>query len=1160
MTTASNSRRTFLKAATLSALSANGLALTGCIGQDSAPDAQELQFALGTGKAGAQDDYFLQFAGQQVLLQPHTEASLGRLMTKRPGLASGPASLRASHFAEGVSFADDRVLQMHVTRRPAGDTSGLRQLMLVHIKVPQARLNSEIERVMALRNQLGEGLPVQGGLNGGLGIVNYGDNQTPISTAIAIVFHHPDLVSMEPQSAATILAHIHTSRFLPELWSLIAYKSGTSGGDDSWCAANPILNDATGKPFLDEFGSIVYDFEVSEEVLALAGAVIRDVLQTTKADEVLRGKLWTTADGVASRPIDAPVQAGAGAGNNTGYTLAASLANGQRSGGCTFETRLFDASTRSIEVKIENDFSRYLGLYVEFFDQNKNRLTLSDSQWSKALPNQLFPAISKYVWLQTEQTRAVDFLAPTSTLLGFPVLAGRLTRYVRLPEEAASARMILGSLGQGVFRDYQPELIGVAGTLVFNYAIPGVFLACGLGITETQSLIDILDGTILVDCLTVMLKSSKNADALVNPNTSQEERNAAQSALNSSLNRLMLDLANNFAKLLLNGAVAKLLAWLVSRIAVAQVVMSIPFVGWGFRAASVAVTVATIVQTTVQVASNPSQIDNLLSLGMNLNLTIHRDLKNFTFPASATAYEVRVHIAGKTFYTTGPLVLAAGGLSEAIQVALPNIPSGGTGRIYVLFTGENGLLVGKGFAATYAASAAKLEMLTRSTKEFDAVPQAVVARLQPLVGRTFADTPALLEGLTALLSTNDVAVHAKSIAGRLANIDIALKLGSTAASSTLEVECTIQEQLVPLTSTTRYQHKRKLQYVNNRYAWQAGTQAPAPARPTCDNFDNALCELPSITLAQRSGQLGYAWRSASAGLKVCGTGVASTQVYTVQNISLGEDPNLALRALTLNGNRCGIVEGAGVVYQLDGPADGSGANFLLDGRSGTLHVRRFNNAAADSLELAGQTLSMGTFSELPTSVAWHYGGYLVGVNAARHKLEVINLNREPVSDIEASPALIFAGLGVRPGLLRGPTCVASSLDGKILVLEALINRVQAFDVHGEPVRAFSLTSASAKTATFALRDQGAAVTYRDMGVEARGYVYVLSHTGSGTQATDFNLDIYSPEGRFVSNTNGFSAARMVVDLWRNVHTLNWETMRGQDGRTEPTVSEWIPSI
>jgi hypothetical protein len=39
---------------------------------------------------------------------------------------------------------------------------------------------------------------------------------------------------------------------------------------------------------------------------------------------------------------------------------------------------------------------------------------------------------------------------------------------------------------------------------------------------------------------------------------------------------------------------------------------------------------------------------------------------------------------------------------------------------------------------------------------------------------------------------------------------------------------------------------------------------------------------------------------------------------------------------------------------------------------------------------------------------------------------------------------------------------------------------------------------------------------------------------------------------------GLAAARLQVDLWRNVFTLNYEIVQGS-GRTEPSVSEWIPS-
>ena len=45
---------------------------------------------------------------------------------------------------------------------------------------------------------------------------------------------------------------------------------------------------------------------------------------------------------------------------------------------------------------------------------------------------------------------------------------------------------------------------------------------------------------------------------------------------------------------------------------------------------------------------------------------------------------------------------------------------------------------------------------------------------------------------------------------------------------------------------------------------------------------------------------------------------------------------------------------------------------------------------------------------------------------------------------------------------------------------------------------------------------------------------------------------------FLTQVVGFAAARLQVDLWRNVFTLNYEIVQGS-GRTEPSVAQWVPS-
>ena len=57
---------------------------------------------------------------------------------------------------------------------------------------------------------------------------------------------------------------------------------------------------------------------------------------------------------------------------------------------------------------------------------------------------------------------------------------------------------------------------------------------------------------------------------------------------------------------------------------------------------------------------------------------------------------------------------------------------------------------------------------------------------------------------------------------------------------------------------------------------------------------------------------------------------------------------------------------------------------------------------------------------------------------------------------------------------------------------------------------------------------------------------------------DYRLDLYKPDGSFLLRKTGVAAARMAVDTFRNVYTLNYETIAGAP-RIEPSLSQWEPS-
>jgi hypothetical protein len=87
----------------------------------------------------------------------------------------------------------------------------------------------------------------------------------------------------------------------------------------------------------------------------------------------------------------------------------------------------------------------------------------------------------------------------------------------------------------------------------------------------------------------------------------------------------------------------------------------------------------------------------------------------------------------------------------------------------------------------------------------------------------------------------------------------------------------------------------------------------------------------------------------------------------------------------------------------------------------------------------------------------------------------------------------------------------------------------------------------------------AKVTYLDIAVEAKGFIYVLSYVNAGASPTDYRLDIYKPDGTPLSEKSHhgqINAARLEVDRWRALFTLNYEQLQGRGGQPEPTVSQW----
>jgi hypothetical protein len=365
-----------------------------------------------------------------------------------------------------------------------------------------------------------------------------------------------------------------------------------------------------------------------------------------------------------------------------------------------------------------------------------------------------------------------------------------------------------------------------------------------------------------------------------------------------------------------------------------------------------------------------------------------------------------------------------------------------------------------------------------------------------------------------------------------------------------ELHVPIKEHLIPLTQSTRYLHDLELKYENGERVWMEGP-APATTRAAlCQGQEDRLCNLGGITVSQRTGMAGYSFEAGGQGNRpYCGESGGGV-MHLVQNLFLGDKPERGLKVLP-----CGFRQPAGIVYERLGLAMGRHFFFepSADGRSYYLESVVLDESTPFMLN---SPLAWGRFTQALESVAVVPTGYVVGVSRLNHKMEILQLPATAVDRAEAPQAVPFAvvkaGEGTRVGLLNAPVAVAV-LDATILVLETGNARIQAFDVSGNPVRVFQN-----KTSATVELEKAAELEYLDIGVDGLGYMYVLSAVNSGLAVGDYRLDVFTPQGNLLARTTGVAAARLAVDTFRNVYTLNYATVEGLP-RVEPSLSQWVPS-
>lgn len=821
----------------------------------------------------------------------------------------------------------------------------------------------------------------------------------------------------------------------------------------------------------------------------------------------------------------------------------------------------------SFQLDVKNTYLRTLCAYVQFYDEGGNPIS-DPAGWTSNLPGGLSH-------LETSSKKYLHSVTAVNNIMGIPMPTDSTSLSFSWPAEATHARLLFGGLGTSNWDgDVCPS--GIILTGIFQYGIPALFIAAAVGVKSTSFYKDFVsDSDNVVAALAVAFPIVGGG--------------VATAAALTNTKKVLISFASVVAGILFKKGLEKLAAHITAQIGEEEVEGSIPFVGWALRALEVAATFSQMAETTGEVLSSPAALEFDVKRAFDLNVTVTPDPahgmpgkpETAVWPAASDHYHVTVQYKGGTnFVRTAQM--AATTSNAPLSLKFSDLPAGGKIQIIAGIYSQSGWLCGKW-----------------TSEWIDAAPTD---------GSTLSVPPGA-----------------------------------------------IKEMLVPLTADSQYAYKEKIIYDpgQNKHVWQAGSPPTATFLNLNSNNvgppDLRLSKLINLTISEKTFELGYTWQAAPMGLPMEGETTNNTgQAYAFRNLSVLADPDSQLKFPNRSFGGQPFI-----VYDQFGPAPDNSAgaqphHFFLDPRNAQYHLRQLTlDDGNPVIDLTAQLPSWGQFPIPHVDAIVINSGYAIAASWADHKLAILKIPDSSCADTDAPTAQLVSGEGDRQGLLKGPIAMTVTPDGRLLVLETLNQRIQAFDIHANPVPSFdggklfsvpaadfsadlnqgifstalqtqfqqnhsssrpvvadpgNVTVTTRKSGQqWIIADRAASLsydiqasaeqpgtldvfeylsymplhnptpsqapTYLDMASESKGYIYVLSFTGDGSQPADYFLDIYEPNGAFLCRTpdanltatpQNVVAARLAVDTWRNAFTLNYEAVAGPNGSTEPSISEWIP--
>jgi hypothetical protein len=1064
----------------------------------------------------ANEDHWVVVGAQRIPLQQHTEETRARALAQAGHLKS---SLRTmTHFsATSVAMPVNKVVRVHIKHTLRGVPDAKSEFGVTHsaLYIPPASETRAALRATGAVHHVGP--------------IDY------VSTAQTFLFHHPDLITEKPELAQPIHDYMQNDKDISVQINNLAdemRKAGPPAESKGWARLVPFTPNNPDAGF--DGKTTYYQQQPTPAITTKALPALAPLLIAVKNDATFQGTKWTVQPGQSVVSQHGPTELKLAAqiqAQGEGENWNAALAVNSSVHGWQTSINLLNSSKKQIKISMSNTYMRYLGAYIRFFDAAGNAMKVPNWEPDDGLFAKI---VGEVLDLQYDDVRYLGHMQPVNSFMGIPIAGdpGRLDVTVTFPPNAVKADIFGSGMGTGPNTWPKTPVVGGVLTGIFNLGVPAFMLGFAVAAQTYKPLYDIVQG---------LGKNKKFVAAVIGGAIAWfSGSSAAQAGVDWHA-------FSTIVQFLFDKSATAALVWVEGTLAAEEAAEQIPFAGWIMIAINIATGIAQMAQTIVEVATSPWNIENNVSTSITTNVTLHPDPRNKSFPqgpaGSKRSYTVKMIYKDQTRPTVSqPHDVTADSTAVTLPAVFNNNTLGGEVK----------------FEADF-----------------------------------YIDTWLAGKATTGFVANDDA--HAG------------------------QVDLYLVQYPIPLDKNSKYTHAQLLTYQNGNYQWMPTGNAPQATIANRDTSPtgNSLGDWTGLTLSQRYGMLGLAWQAAGLGIVSCSTG-AGGQLYAFQNINI---PGTPMSAVKFPG--CGFEGQSRLIYDpfppkflmkngqwmLDNnqrpvpdPNDVLLGEYYIDPRpasipyeqGGGYHLRKIKLDNTTPFNTDPKQISWGRFAYFPDSVALHPSGHLIGVSSQYHKLQVIKVGAAGAADINVPVSRTGSGPATdknRPGLMFRPVAVACAYDGTVLVLEDtksssggagvdVVSRISAYDLFMNPVNRF-FDGNNQPTSWLYLSN---APDYYYLDITAVGddkltYIYVLYYTGNGGSPADYHMAIYQygttkPDSNPLVTTDSIPVAKIAVDMWHTLYTLNFQMMTdgkgnpagpknsttGPNGRTVPSASMWLPPV